>query len=69
MQIISLGALTTILVVAASLIGGDGHDDHNADYQWGTLSVRIPKTISDHSASYSPDNGLIYVAGGCGTSK
>jgi hypothetical protein len=62
---ISFGAVT---ILTASLIaGGYAHGDHDTDFQWGTLSIRIPKTISDHSASYSPDNGLIFVAGGCGT--
>eukprot|EP00934_Nitzschia_sp_Nitz4_P006859 Nitzschia sp. Nitz4//scaffold111_size72815//9047//10387//NITZ4_005779-RA/size72815-snap-gene-0.96-mRNA-1//1//CDS//3329533147//6849//frame0 len=35
-----------------------------ADWEWGELSVTLPKAISDHTASLG-NNGLIYLAGGC----
>ena len=39
----------------------------NPDYGWKLLDVRLPKKLSDHSASAGP-SGLIYIAGGCGES-
>lgn len=59
--------LAVASILLSSLIGG-GYADHNEDFEWATLSARIPKAISDHTASYSSDNGLIYLVGGCGKS-
>jgi hypothetical protein len=40
--------------------------DHNDNWGWAKLEARLPKALSDHSASLSPGNGLVYIAGGCG---
>jgi hypothetical protein len=38
------------------------------DWVFGSIDATLPKAMSDHSAARSPDNGVIYLGGGCGTS-
>lgn len=38
------------------------------DWVFGTIDATLPAAASDHTAVRSPDNGLIYLAGGCGAS-
>mmetsp|Transcript_4313 Transcript_4313/g.6803 ORF Transcript_4313/g.6803 Transcript_4313/m.6803 type:complete len:397 (-) Transcript_4313:312-1502(-) len=55
-------------VLAATLFFSSlfqGFADHDANFDWGTLKVRIPKSLSDHTATLSEKDGLIYLAGGC----
>mmetsp|Transcript_14248 Transcript_14248/g.34351 ORF Transcript_14248/g.34351 Transcript_14248/m.34351 type:complete len:400 (-) Transcript_14248:227-1426(-) len=36
-----------------------------SDYEWTSVDVTLPKPISDHTATLSRNNGLVYIAGGC----
>lgn len=51
-------------VAAMLAISTTAHDDHE-DYGWEILDVKMPRAISDHTASIGED-GLVYIAGGCG---
>jgi hypothetical protein len=55
-------------VVAAFLlaVASSVHADEFKDFAWGELAVRLPKPLSDHTASLDPGTELIYIAGGCG---
>lgn len=61
--------LSTTFILASTLIGqAIAHDgEHKFDYEWKTLDVTLPKSLSDHTATVASD-GLIYIAGGCGKS-
>ncbi len=39
--------------------------NHVHDFGWAVLDIRMPKKLSDHTASVGSD-GLFYIAGGCG---
>jgi hypothetical protein len=39
---------------------------HNDNWGWAQLETRLPKALSDHSASFWPEYGMVYIAGGCG---
>lgn len=44
------------------------HSDHSHPTAWGWahLGVTLPKALSDHTANYNKDDGLVYITGGCG---
>ena len=50
--------LTSYVDVSVSL-----HDE----VEWTVLATKLPKPLSDHTASISVDDGKVYLAGGCGT--
>ena len=50
--------LTSNVDVSVSL-----HDE----VEWTVLATKLPKPLSDHTASISVDDGKVYLAGGCGT--
>jgi hypothetical protein len=52
------------IVTFFSLLTVNAHLTHKLG--WSLLDTRLPKPLSDHSASLSKDNGLVYIAGGCG---
>lgn len=35
-------------------------------WTFAEVDAKVPIAVSDHSGVRSPDNGLIYLAGGCG---
>ena len=37
-------------------------------WAFAEVDAKVPIAVSDHSGVRSPDNGLIYLAGGCGKS-
>jgi hypothetical protein len=56
-------AITAVLGFAVSSVHGE---EEHSSLSWGELAVRLPKPLSDHSASLNPNADLIYIAGGCG---
>ena len=59
-----------IIGLAASIIVQHGNAQSTtdtSDYEWTSVGVTLPKPISDHTATLSRTNGLVYIAGGCGT--
>ena len=53
----------SVVTVLAALSLASAHDQKS--YGWQVLEERLPKKLSDHSASVGSD-GLMYLAGGCG---
>lgn len=59
-------ATTTTFLLAAAVVLTVSAEEY-ASFSWGELAVRLPKALSDHSATLDPATNLIYIAGGCGT--
>ena len=64
---LSLVGLSLSHALSISCAHEDSTNGHTHDNMaWSTLSITLPKGISDHTATAGSD-GLIYIAGGCGT--
>jgi hypothetical protein len=66
-QVIRLAKMKVFFsAVLSSMMLSPALGDHSDKWGWAQLETRLPKALSDHTASVHLSSELIYIAGGCG---